>query len=85
MSALSEGGRTTARRPPAPGSGRVVLRIFGTIVLSVALGLATTFLVASLRELDAGVGFTIILAFFGAGLFVAARFAPSRRGDREAQ
>lgn len=72
--------------PPEPGNGRMVLRIFGTIALSVALGLATTFLVVALYDgnLDPGVGLVIILAFFAIGLFVASRFAPSRRGDREA-
>ena len=69
---------------PGPGDGRMVLRIFGTIAMSVALGLATTQVVVSLHRIPAGVGFTIILAFFALGLFVASRFAPARRGDREA-
>jgi hypothetical protein len=70
--------------PPEPGQGRMVLRVFGTIALSVALGLGTVFLVVSTRPIDGGVGFMIILAFFGAGLFVASRFLPPRRADREA-
>lgn len=70
--------------PPEPGQGRMVLRVFGTIALSIALGLGAVFLVVSLRPIEGGVGFAIILAFFGAGLFVASRFAPGRRGDREA-
>jgi hypothetical protein len=70
--------------PPEPGQGRMVLRVFGTIVLSVALGLGAVFLVVSMRPIDGGAGLVIILAFFGAGLFVASRFLPARRGDREA-
>jgi hypothetical protein len=72
--------------PPQPGQGRMLLRIFGTIALFVALGLATTLFVASVRggSLPPGIGFAIILAFFGVGLFIAARFAPTRRADREA-
>jgi hypothetical protein len=71
--------------PPPPGQGRMVLRVFGTIALSVALGLAIVFLVPALRNPSVpGVGFAVLLAFFGAGLFIASRFAPARRGDREA-
>jgi hypothetical protein len=70
--------------PPEPGQGRMVLRVFGTIVLSVALGLGAVFLVVSMRPIGGGTGLVIILAFFGVGLFVASRFLPARRGDREA-
>jgi hypothetical protein len=71
--------------PPPPGQGRMVLRVFGTIAISVALGLVTVFLIPALRnQVIPGVGFAVVLAFFGAGLFIASRFAPSRRSDREA-
>jgi hypothetical protein len=70
--------------PPEPGQGRMVLRVFGTIALSVALGVATNVFVVSMYPIPPGVGFAIMLAFFGAGLFAASRFAPGRRGDREA-
>jgi hypothetical protein len=70
--------------PPAPGSGRVILRILGTLVIAGTLGLGTTFLLVSLFRIDGGVGLVIILFFFGAGLFVASRFARAGRGDREA-
>lgn len=63
--------------PPPPGNGRMVLRVFGTLALSVALGLMTVFLVPGLMNpAIPGVGFAVVLAFFGAGLFIASRFAP---------
>ena len=71
--------------PPAPGNGRMVLCVFGAILLSTALGLVTVFLVPALRnQVIPGIGFAVVLAFFGVGLFIASRFAPPRRGDREA-
>jgi hypothetical protein len=71
--------------PPPPGQGRMVLRVFGTIAISVALGLVTVFLIPALRnQVIPGVGFAVVLAFFGAGLFIASRFTPPRRDDREA-
>lgn len=71
--------------PPPAGQGRMVLRVFGTLALSVALGVAVVYLVPALqRGPTPGVGFAVLLGFFGAGLFVASRFAPARRGDREA-
>jgi hypothetical protein len=71
--------------PPEPGQGRMVLRVFGTIAVAVALGLFTVFVVPGLRNpAIPGLGFAVVLAFFGAGLFVASRFAPGRRAGREA-
>jgi hypothetical protein len=71
--------------PPEPGQGRMVLRVFGVIAVAVALGLFTVFVVPGLRNpAIPGLGFAVVLAFFGAGLFIASRFAPARRGDREA-
>jgi len=71
--------------PPPPGNGRMVLCVFGAILLSTALGLVTVFLVPALRnQVIPGIGFAVVLAFFGVGLFIASRFAPPRRGDREA-
>lgn len=71
--------------PPPAGQGRMVLRVFGTLALSVALGVAVVYLVPALqRGPTPGVGFAVLLAFFGAGLFIASRFAPPRREDREA-
>jgi len=71
--------------PPPAGQGRMVLRVFGTIVLAVGLGLMTVFLIPWLQDSSVpGVALAVVLAFFGVGLFVASRFAPSARGDREA-
>lgn len=71
--------------PPPAGQGRMVLRVFGTLALSVALGVAVVFLVPALQRGPVpGVGFAVLLAFFGAGLFIASRFAPARPRDREA-
>jgi len=76
--------------PPPPGNGRRALRIFGTILMFVGAGLVVAILVLSMHYpgmLEASVGrfaTAIVLAFLGAGLFVAGRFAPAPRGDREA-
>ena len=71
--------------PPPAGQGRMALCVFGTLALSVALGVAVVYLVPALqRPPTPGLGFAVLLAFFGAGLFIASRFAPARRGDREA-
>jgi hypothetical protein len=71
--------------PPPPGNGRMALRVFGTLALAVALGLFTVFWVPGLRNpAIPGLGFAVVLAFFGAGLFIASRFAPGRKDDREA-
>lgn len=71
--------------PPQPGDSRRVLRVFGTLVLAVALGLFTVFVIPGLRNAAVpGLGFAVVLAFFGGGLLIASRFAPSRAGNREA-
>jgi hypothetical protein len=81
-------------KPPERPSGRAVLRVFGTIVLSIATGLAILFnilhrLGTPVQQEDAVVGFAVasLVACFGVGLFVASRFVrplPSERGDRGA-
>ena len=73
--------------PPPAGQGRMVLRVFGTILLSVALGLAVVFAFPATLGGGSqipGLGFAVLLAFFAIGLFVASRFAPGRSRDREA-
>ena len=71
--------------PPPRGQGRMVLRVFGTILLSLAIGLAVVFLIPSLQEGPTpGIGFAVLLGFFAAGLFIASRFAYARRDDSEA-
>jgi len=75
--------------PPPPGNGRMVLRVFGTILMFAGTGLVVAILLLSAHYrgmLDASVGRLvsgILLAFLGAGLFIAGRFAPARREDRE--
>jgi hypothetical protein len=78
--------------PRPAGEGRMVLRVFGTIAMAVAVGLAICFLVvgefgntvATQSAAVNGFGAAIVLAFLGVGLFIAGRFAPPRRDDREA-
>ena len=79
--------------PPPPGNGRMVLRVFGTILMSIALGITVLFTVFrgylpntdAFHQVSVGAfGTSIVLGFLGAGLFIAARFAPAARGDREA-
>src|SRR5512134_2746814 len=51
--------------PPEPGNGRMVLRVFGTILLSLAIGLAIVFLIPGIADGPIpGIGFAILLAFF---------------------
>jgi hypothetical protein len=78
-------------REPALGAGYRTLRVLGTIVISVALGLTVFFSILWLsspaRHDRAIIGFacTSVIALTGVGVFFASRFlpAPSRsdRGD----
>ena len=74
--------------PPPPGNG---LRIFGTILMVTGGGLVVSifllqgYFTPAMRQAAVGAfGTAIVLAFLGAGLFIAGRFAPARRDDREA-
>jgi len=77
--------------PPPAGQGRMVLRVFGTILMSAGVGLAILSAVlhglvpegAAHQASVGALGTAIVLAFLGAGLYIAARFAPSARSDRE--
>jgi len=76
--------------PPPPGNGRMVLRVFGTILMFTGAGIVVSifllqgYFTPAMRQDSFGVFLTaIVLAFLGAGLFVAGRFAPERRDDRE--
>ena len=77
--------------PPPAGQGRMVLRVFGTILMFTGVGVVVSIFLLqgsftpSMRQAAVG-GFwiAVVLASFGAGLFVAGRFAPARREDREA-
>jgi hypothetical protein len=78
--------------PPPARDGRRVLRVFGTILMSIAAGLGVLFValqgffsVEAVHQASIGaLGTAILLGFLGAGLYVAARFASPRRDDREA-
>ena len=73
--------------PPPAGQGRMVLRVFGTILMFVGAGLVIAILLLAGHHLEAAVGRLatgLVLAVLGAGLFIAGRFAPARRDDREA-
>lgn len=77
--------------PPPPGNGRMVLRVFGTILMFTGAGIVVSifllqgYFTPAMRQDSVGVFLTaIVLAFLGAGLFIAGRFAPGPRGDREA-
>jgi membrane protein implicated in regulation of membrane protease activity len=64
--------------PPRAGGGYRALRILGTLVVFTAAGLAVFFAIMLQRpDADAEVGLAIscLIAFVGAGLFVASRFA----------
>jgi len=71
-----------------PGSGRKALKVLGTLVLFAAAGLAVSFLlfvganVPGANDWLMGVGVAAGFATFGAGLFVASRFAdpPEQNG-----
>jgi hypothetical protein len=80
--------------PPRQPDGRRGLKIFGTIVLSIAAGLAIFFTILveygppEMQDpTDAVIGYavTALIACFGIGLFVAARFVrpPADERDRE--
>jgi hypothetical protein len=66
-------------RPRARGDGYRSLRVCGTIAMCLAVGLIAFFAPLSryAGEDDAivGVGFGVVLLAFGAGLFLASRFA----------
>ena len=77
-------------REPSEGAGYRALRVLGTIVMSVALGLTVFFSILWLsspaRHDSAIIGFasTSVIAVVGMGLFFASRFMPappSARGD----
>jgi hypothetical protein len=77
---------------PPPGAGFRMLRVIGTIVMSVALGLTVLFSILWLsspaRHDNAMIGFACasLIAVVGMGFFFASRFLPappqSDRGDR---
>ncbi len=78
--------------PPPRTNGRTALRVFGTILMFIGVGLVVL-LVAGQGYLNAPggdqiainiLGTAIVLGFVGAGLFIAGRFLPARRDDREA-
>lgn len=79
-------------REPGAGAGYRALRVLGTVVISIALGLTVFFSILWLsspaRHDSALIGFatTSVIALTGIGLFVASRFMPppprSDRGDR---
>ncbi len=67
--------------PPEYPDGRRILKVFGTVALSIAIGLGIFFsILFNMGNLgqqeDAiwGFGWSALLACFGVGLFVAARF-----------
>jgi len=70
-------------RNPSPGSGYRALRVLGTIVISVALGLIVFFSILWLsspaRHDTALVGYTSssVIALVGIGLFFSSRFLPA--------
>jgi hypothetical protein len=77
-------------RQPSPGAGFRLVRVLGTIVISVALGLTVFFcifwLTGPARHDSALLGFASasLIAMVGIGLFFSSRFLPppSDRGDR---
>ena len=77
--------------PRPPGDGYTALRVFGTIAISVAIGLVVFFtpLWFSAGEEDAivGVGIGVVALALGIGLFLASQFTepPNRvKADRRA-
>jgi len=74
-------------REPGPGSGYRMLRVLGTIVISVALGLTVFFSILWLTgTVPAGtalVGFAsaCLIAMIGAGIFFSSRFLPAPPAD----
>ncbi len=78
-------------RAPEPGAGYRTMRVFGTLALFVAVGLAICFSILSgtpgWGRLDSAIGFGLasVVALLGAGLFVASRFLqkPLPKGDHD--
>jgi hypothetical protein len=75
---------------PAPGSGYRMMRIFGTLALAVAAGLAISFAILYQAGVDnqysAMIGFAwaIVVAAAGVGLFVASQYLPPPPPDASA-
>ena len=80
--------------PPDPApDGRVPMKMFGTIVLAVAVGLAIFFTIllnlgtpAQQQDAITGYAASALIACIGIGLFVSARFVrppPMEQGARE--
>lgn len=69
-------------RPPPPGGAYRGLRVFGSLAMFVALGLAIFFVIVLQTGAEppetAMIGFacTAVIGLFGAGLFFASRFMP---------
>ena len=79
-------------QPPDPDAGRTIARIFGTLALSVAAGLAILFTIllefgTPLQQENAIVGYgaTSIVACVGLGLFAASRYMKKAPADRDRQ
>jgi len=79
-------------RGPEQGMGYRTMRVFGTLWLFVALGLAICFSILYLTnpttwQFDAPIGFGVasVIALVGAGLFAASTFLPKPlpQGDRD--
>ncbi len=79
-------------RAPEPGEGYRTMRVFGTLALFVALGLAICFSILYFGaphwgQVDTAIGFGVasVVALLGAGLFVASRFVekPLPKGGRD--
>jgi len=79
-------------QPPEQGLGYRAMRVFGTLALFVALGLAICFFILyqfgeSNWQSDAANGFAVasVVALVGVGLFFASRFLkrPLPEGDRD--
>jgi hypothetical protein len=75
---------------PEPPDGRRALKIFGTIALSLAVGLAVFFAIwqewgTEAQRADAVVGFAwaALIACLGVGLLIASRFVRPPLGSRE--
>jgi hypothetical protein len=79
-------------QPPDAGAGRTLARIFGTLVLSVAAGLAILFTIlfqygTPLQQENAVVGYgaTAIVTCVGLGLFIATRYMKKAPDDQDRQ
>jgi hypothetical protein len=81
-------------RIPAPGGGYRALRVFGLLLMFIAAGLFIFFTILGSSgavqwyRAEIGYGASSVVAFLGAGLFLASRFLPRPRavneGDRQA-